>query len=186
MILEISLIKIRVPNLWLYKITGSFGTLSLTLENVDSTLTIFPLTNLKEAIMLAYLIMKTSRNLKCKLDRELKNLNITSSQFSVMNQIEVMGNKSVAHEIADTLGYDRPTISAIVQRLYKAEIIVKTDNPKDRRTQYLSLSKDGIKILNQLRHIADDISNDIFKHIDNDVMDTLIEALNQINIELEA
>lgn len=135
--------------------------------------------------MLTYLIMKTSRNLKCKLDRELKPFDITSSQFSVMNQIEVMGNKAVAHEIADTLGYDRPTISAIVQRLYKSEIIIKTDNPKDRRTQYLSLSKHGLEVLYQLRHIADEISNEIFSTIDPQLKDTLVKTLNQINMKLE-
>ncbi len=135
--------------------------------------------------MLAYLIMKTSRNLKCKLDRELRKHDVTSSQFSVMNQIETMGNQSAAHEIANILGYDRPTISAIVQRLVKAKIVIKADNPQDKRTQYLSLSQHGLNVLYQIRHIADEVSNDVFTTIDADAQNALIQALEKINIALE-
>ncbi|MGX8794689.1 MarR family winged helix-turn-helix transcriptional regulator [Fusibacter sp. JL298sf-3] len=129
--------------------------------------------------------MKTSRNLKCKLDRELRKHDVTSSQFSVMNQIETMGNQSAAHEIANILGYDRPTISAIVQRLVKAKIVIKADNPQDKRTQYLSLSQHGLNVLYQIRHIADEVSNDVFTTIDADAQNALIQALEKINIALE-
>lgn len=135
--------------------------------------------------MLAYTLMKTARNLKCKLDRELKVFDITSSQFAVMNQIENLGNQTVAHEIADILDYDRPTISAIIQRLYQAKIIVKTKNPNDRRTQYISLSEHGIKVLDQLRKTADEVSTHIFRKLTLEEQEHLITLLNQINQALE-
>lgn len=135
--------------------------------------------------MLTYMIMTTVRNLKCTPDRELKSFDITSSQFAVMNQIDRLDNQTVAHEIADTLGYDRPTISAIIHRLYQAKIIQKTDNPQDRRTQSLSLTQQGLDLLVQLRKSADDFSNKVFRNLTPEDQADLFNLLEQINHELE-
>ena len=136
--------------------------------------------------MLAYLMMKTSRNLKCKLDRALKDDGITSSQFSVMNYMESVGNETAAHEIAEALGYDRPTVSAMINRLYKNKFIEKNQKPTDKRMQYLSLTTEGLSTLYALRKTADDLSDEIFGHLTQIEKETLIKTLNLINDKLEA
>lgn len=131
--------------------------------------------------MIAYLLLKTSRNLKTSLDRKLKEFGITSTQFAVMNQIDIMDDNPLAWEIASAIGSDRPTISAVIHRLFLAGLIHKIENPSDRRSQYLQLSEKGIVTLKQLRIIADDLSQDIFGHLSEQDKENFIKELNTIN-----
>lgn len=130
--------------------------------------------------MLTYLLLKTSRSMKARLDRELQSQGITSSQFAVMNQIALMNNKALAFEIAKAIGSDRPTVSAIIQRLFKTDIIYKEDNDKDRRSQYLCLTTKGIESLEQLRDIADRVSEYIFQDFTQEEQKLLFSQLNKI------
>lgn len=136
--------------------------------------------------MIAYLLIKTSRNLKGQLDKELKKSGVTSAQFAVMNQIASMGNHVLAYEIASELGSDRPTVSAIIQRLFKANLLIRTENRIDRRTQYIELTTKGLKTLEELRMIANNLSENIFGQLDEKRRIQLLSELNQINKNLEA
>lgn len=108
--------------------------------------------------MLTYLLIKTSRHMKNHLDRQLKVLNITASQFSVMQQIAILGNEAQAIQIAKNLESDKPTISGVINRLCKQGIILKTPHLQDRRASLLSLTDEGFSVLDQARSIADQVS----------------------------
>ncbi|MGB3366716.1 MAG: MarR family transcriptional regulator [Acidaminobacteraceae bacterium] len=135
--------------------------------------------------MLSYFIIKISRNLKNRLNKELSEFGVTSAQFSVMNQIDSMDNMVKASEIATALCSDRPTISAIVHRLYMNGMIEKIDDNKDRRSQFIRLSKKGQEKLIELRLIADDVSEELFQHISDADKKNLMRTLHQINSRLE-
>ena len=135
--------------------------------------------------MLTYLFMKTSKAMKGRLDKELKTIGTTSAQFAVMNQIDFMDNKALAFEIAQVLGSDRPTISAIIQRLYTSDIIYKIDNIIDRRSSYICLTQKGITMLKDLRVIADKISVEIFQDFSDSEQLQLATHLTTICTRLE-
>ncbi|MBN2795245.1 MAG: MarR family transcriptional regulator [Clostridia bacterium] len=113
--------------------------------------------------MLTYLLIKVSRYMKTKMDQSLKSIALTSSQFSVMNQIDLMGNRGVANEIAEQLGSDRPTISGIISRLEKLSYIEKFKNDYDRRSEFIKLTHLGQEKLKEARKIADALSSEFFK-----------------------
>lgn len=123
--------------------------------------------------------------MKAKLDKELNKIGITSMQFAVMNQIAQMNNEVTSHFIANELGSDRPTISGIVNRLYSKNLISKKSAEKDKRSQILSLTESGEKMLLQLRLIADDIGDEIFNEFSSKDMKELKKLLIKINNNLE-
>ncbi|HZK54235.1 MAG TPA: MarR family transcriptional regulator [Desulfosporosinus sp.] len=86
-------------------------------------------------------MIKASRQLKNKLDKALKPLDLTAAQFSVLKQIQLSEGFITAAEIAQRLGSDRPTISEIINRLEKKGIVLRTDNPKGKRSSYLQIDK---------------------------------------------
>lgn len=134
---------------------------------------------------LSYDFIKTSRHMKAKLDKELNKIGITSMQFAVMNQIARMNNEVTSHFIANELGSDRPTVSGIVNRLYSKNLISKKSAEKDKRSQILSLTESGEKMLLQLRLIADDIGEEIFNEFSSKDMKELKKLLIKINNNLE-
>ena len=111
---------------------------------------------------LSYLINKASRQLKNKLDKALKEFDITAAQFSVIIQIHSSEKPITAAEIAQRLGSDRPTISGIINRLEKKGIIRKVDNPEDKRSSYLEIDKKSEGLVHEIKNISDELTTDIF------------------------
>ncbi|APC39243.1 MarR family winged helix-turn-helix transcriptional regulator [Clostridium estertheticum] len=111
---------------------------------------------------LSYLIIKASRHLKNKLDKALKEFDITAAQFSVIIQIHSSDHPITAAEIAQNLGSDRPTISGVIHRLEKKGIVLKIDNPDDKRSSYLEIYKESNKLINKIKVISDELTINIF------------------------
>jgi DNA-binding MarR family transcriptional regulator len=111
---------------------------------------------------LSYLIIKASRHLKNKLDKELKQYDITAAQFSVIIQIHSSDKPITAAEIAQRLGSDRPTISGVINRLEKKGIVHKIPNPEDKRSSYLEISQESIKLVNIIKIKSDELTVDMF------------------------
>jgi DNA-binding MarR family transcriptional regulator len=103
-----------------------------------------------------------SRQLKNKLDKALKEVDITAAQFSVIMQIYLSEQPITAAEIAERLRSDRPTISGIINRLEKKGIVIKVYNPKDKRSSYLEIYKEYNKLVEKIKDISDELTIDIF------------------------
>ena len=54
-------------------------------------------------------------------------------------------------ELSDHLGIARPTASIIVDRLVQRHLVVRTDDPQERRRVALRLTPDGMQLLQQAR-----------------------------------
>jgi len=111
---------------------------------------------------LAYLINKSSKQLKNKLDKALKEFDITAAQFSVIIQIYLSELPITAAEIAERIGSDRPTISGIINRLEKKNIVIKSYNPQDKRSSYLEICKEANELVHSIITISDELTIDIF------------------------
>ena len=111
---------------------------------------------------LAYLINKASKQLKNKLDKALKEFDITAAQFSVIIQIYSSELPITAAEIAERLGSDRPTISGIINRLENKNIVLKVYNPEDKRSSYLEICKEAQELVHSIISISDELTIDIF------------------------
>lgn len=127
----------------------------------------------------AFMIIKASRLLKAKLDQALKPYDITAAQFSVMNQI--YNNEQITLvEIANRLSSDKPTISGIINRLESKGILIKMDNPYDKRSSYLSLTPVAIDMMKEVIKISDLTNREVFSAISQDENKNLNDNLNQI------
>lgn len=111
---------------------------------------------------LSYMINMASRQLKNKLDKALNEYDITAAQFSVIIQIHLSENPITSAGIAQRLGADRPTISGIINRLEKKNIVLKVSNPEDKRSSYLEICKESKELVNRIMCISDELTKDTF------------------------
>ena len=129
---------------------------------------------------LSYLLMQTTRQLKNSLDKKLSEYNITASQFSVLYQISNKNGLITSAEIADALGLDRPTISGIISRLEGKGMIERITNPSDKRSAYLKLPEEAIQLTATLKEISDQLTQDIFRDLDEEEKHQLEKYLLRI------
>ena len=82
------------------------------------------------------------------------NETLSSNQINTFNMndyyyltvIYQLGNPKLG-EVANALNLTKPSVSAMVQRLIKNDLIIKTQSDKDKRVHYLSLTEKGLKIM---------------------------------------
>ncbi|WDH75256.1 MarR family transcriptional regulator [Exiguobacterium marinum] len=112
---------------------------------------------------LSYLLIKSSRFLKGALDKRLQEYDLTATQFSVLNQITAHNGNITSAEVAQRLESDRPTISAIINRLERDGFVEKVQNPHDKRSAYLKLNEETLKLVDELRRVSDEVNETIFE-----------------------
>lgn len=84
-----------------------------------------------------------SKLIKNRMNKELEDYKITSIQFSVLKFIEMHNDESrfnTAANISQMLDMDKPTISAVINRLIEKDYIEKRPHPTDGRAWVLSLT----------------------------------------------
>ena len=95
---------------------------------------------------IGYLLNKAARLSKLKVNQKLSEIGLTFPQFLIIKHLRKAETPS-DHEFANTpasiaehLGYDRPTITGIIDRLVKQGFVLRETNPEDRRSQNISLT----------------------------------------------
>jgi len=129
---------------------------------------------------LSFLFIKASRQLKNKLDKTLKEVDITAAQFSVIKQIQLSEQPITAAEIAQRLRSDRPTISGIITRLVKKGIVLKLDNPEDKRSSYLQINHGFNQLVDSITTMSDELTVDIFSIYSEEETKQLRHLIHQL------
>lgn len=111
---------------------------------------------------LPYMLIKSSRKLRKRLDHSLQEFDLTAAQFSVVQQIRMAEQPVTAAEIAKRLESDRPTVSGIITRLERKGLVEKHDHPVDGRSSYLRVNKDAETLVDRITARSEELTTEIF------------------------
>ena len=96
-------------------------------------------------------IRKAANNISKLYDRELSVLHIKITQYSVLKNIQVLGNPSV-NELSKTLDLERTTVLRNLDKLKKMDLISYKKNDV-YKVKVISLTVNGKKKLNEAKVI---------------------------------
>ena len=116
----------------------------------------------------------------------LDPLGITYPQYLVLLVLWEK-DKQPVNDIAHKLLLETNTVTPLLQRMEKAGLVKRTKGKEDTRQRIVSLTKKGIEMREQAKHIPKCLSADIIKNegsVDEIVqmiptLDKLIQGLNQ-------
>lgn len=75
-------------------------------------------------------------------------------------------DKCTAANIAETLERDKAQITRLINDLISQGLIVKTPNPEDKRSQYITLTGQGEEILGEMKKVAEKVHKEMHQGID--------------------
>ena len=118
----------------------------------------------------------------------LDPLGITYPQYLVLLVLWEQDKQPVC-DIAKKIMLDTNTVTPLLQRMEKAGIVKRTRGKEDSRQRIVSLTKKGIEMREQAKHIPDCLSNEIIQITGEEqefvsmipTLDKLIEGLKQTN-----
>ena len=107
----------------------------------------------------------------------LNKIGITYTQYLVLLVLWESKNCSIK-EIAKVLKLDSPTITPIVQKLEKMDLVKRVRSDKDERVVLVSLTKTGIDLEDQVADIQNKVA--CKTHLKTKDFNELKETLNQL------
>ena len=107
----------------------------------------------------------------------LNEIGITYTQYLVLLVLWESKNCSIK-EIAKVLKLDSPTITPIVQKLEKIDLVKRVRSDKDERVVLVSLTKTGIDLEDQVADIQNKVA--CKTHLKTKDFNELKETLNQL------
>ena len=118
----------------------------------------------------------------------LDPLGLTYPQYLVLLVLWEKDRQPV-NDIARRLMLETNTVTPLLQRMEKAGLIVRTKGQEDSRQRIVSLTKKGIEMREQAKHIPECLATDIIQKTGEEEefakmipsLDKLIEGLKQTN-----
>jgi Transcriptional regulators len=93
---------------------------------------------------------------------QIKNFNM--NDYYYLTVIYQLGTPKFG-DIADALHLTKPSISAMVQRLIKNELVTKVQSDEDKRIFYVKLTEKGLKIIQGDYDLYRDLANGLMAQL---------------------
>ncbi|MHA3065527.1 MarR family winged helix-turn-helix transcriptional regulator [Lacticaseibacillus saniviri] len=131
-----------------------------------------------------YLLMNISKQMKYQLNQALLQQGLTVQQWAVIQQL-AQQIPLTAVTLSARLDMDKPTLSGIIKRLLDKQLIEKTSNPDDKRSQLLSLTDAGMTAAAAGKQTSDDLLDHVLGDLSPAEQATLNHLLTKINASKE-
>jgi MarR family transcriptional regulator for hemolysin len=99
--------------------------------------------------------------IKCLKDRAETKLKITREQFKLLKAISEKREEVIQKDMAEMMGKDKSTILRLIDSLEAKELVRRVADTKDRRKNYLMVTKKGEGVIKQYMEIYSEFINEI-------------------------
>ncbi len=123
-------------------------------------------------------ISKIHRIMRSVFDSQMKNYDITPSQFEVLMSLWAEDGL-VLSDIGRRLFRDGPTITGIIDRLEQKKLVRRERSTKDRRVIRVFVTQKGFKLNENLMKVQDEAGRLIMKDFSDKDIDILEKILDK-------
>jgi MarR family transcriptional regulator, transcriptional regulator for hemolysin len=126
----------------------------------------------KRPFRLGFLIHDVSRLRRTVVDKALRPLGVTRSQWWVLANLSRHNSGGMKQtELSKVLDVGKVTLGGLIDRLEASEYVARQPEPGDRRAKRVVMTSKGIKLLAQIQKIAKVVNAEIMTGVStNDVI----------------
>lgn len=139
--------------------------------------------NLDANLRFGFLIHDVSRLRRIVVDRALKPLGITRSQWWVLAFLSRRDGMTQTALAAD-LDLTKVAIGGLMDRMEGAGFVERRQDERDARARRVFLTRTGLKLVNTIRESVDAVESDIVTRITEDDLETAARVLKAIKERL--
>ncbi|MEK4760661.1 MarR family transcriptional regulator [Viridibacillus sp. FSL E2-0187] len=119
-----------------------------------------------------------------ELTKDAKSDSITPVQYNILESITVSTEPVTPSEISDCLHLSMPNTSRELKKLIEKNLIEKVSDTKDRRKQYILLSKEGEAMMNETFKLVESRFLNRIKHASEENLEDINRALDVLQSKL--
>ncbi len=122
------------------------------------------------------LLRKFEREFNSQLRQTVDCCGVTVIQCHTLLEIEERGETNMK-EIADYFRIDKSTISRTISILVTKGLVLRKENPENRRMMSLKLTKEGLELSNKINMVCDSFYMELMNTVPEGKIDMLFESL---------
>lgn len=127
-------------------------------------------------------IIKTADQLEAKLNQFLSCKNIQQSRFFILILLLRNPDGMTLSKLAYGIGVSKPTMSGLIDRMYKDELLDRKESEKSRREVVISISEKGRNLINSLLPEHYDIVSNLMENLTEEDYKDLKRILSKIKL----
>lgn len=134
---------------------------------------------LDDYLRFGFLIHDVSRLRRIVVDRALKPLRVTRSQWWVLAFLSRRDGMTQTALAAD-LDLTKVAVGGLIDRMESSGFVERRSDQNDGRIRRVFLTRDGIALINKIRQHVDAVEEQIIIAIDDDELDRVAQTLSKI------
>ncbi len=125
------------------------------------------------------LIQRSALYYKRLMTKFLERFDITFAQYQVLSIVK-WHQPLTAKEILAYLDTDKATLSGILSRLEKRDLVIRSEDKKDRRLMYVQLSKTALALIEAIEGKTATLNEDLLKNVKNRERKNFVSTFEKI------
>lgn len=114
------------------------------------------------------------------LSQRLAPYDITPSQYGILNCLWINDGTCLPRQIAELLCLETSTVSGILDRMQKKDLIDRVINPENRREILVMITPKGEALKEPVLKIIDEVNEEVLKDFSPKETDFIRKSLRQI------
>ena len=114
------------------------------------------------------------------LSQRLAPYDITPSQYGILNCLWINDGTCLPRQIAELLCLETSTVSGILDRMQKKDLIDRVINPENRREILVMITPKGEALKAPVLKIIDDVNEEVLKDFSPKETEVIRKSLRQI------
>lgn len=131
------------------------------------------------------LLMQTSKSIQEVIRDEMTKNKLSVTEFAVLEVLFQHGKQNI-QQIGSRILISSGSMTYVIDKLEKRGLLCRNDCPEDRRIIHVTLTHDGIQLMNEIMPKHQELVDDIFSSLSGDEVETIITLLKKVKSKVEA
>lgn len=121
-------------------------------------------------------LARTHNDVFEKLEKNIQSFGLNTSEFGVLEMLYHKGEQPV-QKVAEKILVTSGTITYVINKLEKKELVVRKKSEKDKRIFYINLTEEGEKLISEIFDDHKQFIDKLFNGLDNKYKKELLKNL---------
>jgi MarR family transcriptional regulator for hemolysin len=140
----------------------------------------------KTLMSLTHTLLHVSRAYKAAADRMASDFELSHASAWPVLMIGRLGDGARPGAVADAVGVEPPSLVRIIDQLVAAGLVLRQDDPSDRRAKTLHLSAEGKQCAARLEKALVPFRRALFRDTPQEDIDACVRVLTRLDATLAA
>ena len=125
------------------------------------------------------ILMQTSKNIQDQIKVEISKSDLNITEFSVLETLYHKGQQTI-HQIGNSILISSGSMTYVIDKLEKKDLLKRTDCPNDRRAIFIVLTPKGEELMDKIMPEYQEFINHMFDSLNTEEAGLLIKLLQKI------